>query len=112
MHLTWSVPVSNKSLADFFFIYRYCITKVIEPVLGIRLKQLSFGADPDTDLPFYFDTDQYLDPTRGFRHVEKKPFLYFVSQQCHPTLFYLSRQRHRCHNFHYFEHNIEIFWKV
>ncbi len=58
-----------------------------ELVLGIRLKQLSFGADPDTDLPFYLDTDQHLDPTPGFTHVGKKAFLYFFSQQCHPTLF-------------------------
>jgi hypothetical protein len=25
--------------------------------------------------------------------------------------FYLSRQRHRCYNFQYFRHYIEIFWK-
>jgi hypothetical protein len=66
MYLTWGA--SNKSLADFFI---YCIIEVTEPVLGICLKQLSFGADPDTDLPFYFDADPNSDPSPAFTHVGK-----------------------------------------
>ncbi len=38
-----------------------------------------------------------------------KIFFYFCSRQCQFTLFYLSRQRHRCHNFRYSGQGI---WKI
>ncbi len=33
----------------------------------------------------------------------------FYSQKCMSTLFYLSRKRHRCHNFQYFAQNLQFF---
>jgi hypothetical protein len=34
--------------------------------------------------------------------------IFFYFYQCQFTMFCLSRPRHRCHNFHYFEQYIEI----
>ncbi len=40
-----------------------------------------------------------------------KKFYYFCSRQCQLTLFYLSHQCHRCHNFQFFGPAYWIFWK-
>jgi hypothetical protein len=63
-------------------------------------------ADPDPDPIFHVDVDRDpdLDPTPSWKIIY---FFYFYSQQF--TLFYLSRQHNRCHNFQYFGKYIEIF---
>ncbi len=59
-----------------------------------------FDANPEPT--FHFDAGPDPDTTLSFRHVGKSDiFIYFYSQH-QLTLFNLSLQRHRCHNF--FQH--------
>ncbi len=58
-----------------------------------KIKLHRFDSDPDPD----------PHPTASFTHVSKVRKLAFFSQQCHFTLFYLSRQRCKGNNF-------GIFW--
>ncbi len=44
-----------------------------------------------------------------FTHLWKSEFFRLHSQQCQPTLFYLSRQRHRCHNFQCLDSILKFF---
>jgi hypothetical protein len=55
--------------------------------------------DADPDPTFNFDTDPDPDPSPSITHLRKSEKCFdFCSQQCQLTLFYLSRQCHRCHN--------------
>ncbi len=64
--------------------------------------------DPDPIFYFDADLDPNPDPSWIYTQVGKK---FFYSQQWQSTLFYLSHQCHRFHNFQYFGQHIEIFWK-
>jgi hypothetical protein len=59
-----------------------------------------------------FDTDPDPDPTLSFAHGGKSDlFLFlFTSVPVYATLFYLSLQRHRRHNFKYIGQYTRIFW--
>ncbi len=68
-------------------------------------------ANPD---PYWHqkDSDPHADPTTSFTDVGKSEcFKYFLSLHCQFTMFYLSHQSQMVHNFQYFAHKIEIFWK-
>jgi hypothetical protein len=71
-----------------------------------------YHADSDMDSAFRFYADPEPDPDPRFTHVGiSELFLYFFHSGASLHCFYLSLQRHRCHNFQYFGENIEICWK-
>ncbi len=89
-----------------------------------------FDADPDPNQNFHYDADPDLDPDRHQKRCVQYPypdptqnlntcwkigeniyFLYFYSQQCQFTMFFLSHKWKRCHNFKYFVQHVEMFWK-
>ncbi len=68
-----------------------------------------FDADPDPIFHFDADPDSDRDPNRSF-FVGKSWFLNFYLQQSLICFIFFVRCQ-RCHDFHYFGHYIEIFWK-
>ncbi len=78
--------------------------------------ETSVQNDADPDPTFHFDADLGQDSgSRSYHMIYRRwntrIFFYFYSHHHQSTLFYISRQRHRCHNFQYFGHYFEIFWK-
>jgi hypothetical protein len=65
-----------------------------------------FNACRYPDLTSHFDADP--DPTQSFINAGKSEFFQICLEQCQVTFFYLSRQCHKCHNFHILD---SIFWK-
>ncbi len=66
-----------------------------------------FEADPNPSFHFDADPDPAPDPDATPSYVGKSDF-YFYSQQCQFTLFHLSLQCHRSHNFQYFGHSLKL----
>jgi hypothetical protein len=83
-----------------------------DPDLDPSSQWESFDSDPQPT--FHFDAEQNpdSDSTPSFTYVGKSDFFYIYSQQCQFTLFYLSRQCYRCHNFQFFDSILKFSGKI
>jgi hypothetical protein len=98
------------------FLINKNLRKIVSSYSALHLSSVSYSMDQysvhnsvvdqnrfDTDPETIFHVDAYPDPTQVLNRLTIGNFFYFLySQQCRCTLFYPSRQCHRCHSFQYF----------